>query len=64
MNLMRLHISFNSTLLRLRFIRRLYVEFKSHCASAFRIASTNLLRFIKEMGPNAQKFVPNKVFLH
>ena len=32
---MRLHPSLNATLLRLRFIRRLNVEFKSHCASAF-----------------------------
>ena len=61
---MLLNTSFNSTLMRLGFIRRLYVEFKSHCASAFSIASTNLLRFIKDMVQNAQKFVSNKVFLH
>jgi len=36
-------------LLRLRFIRRLHVKVKSHCASAICMASTNLLRFIEKM---------------
>jgi len=57
MNLMRLHNRLNSTWLRRRFIRRHYIEFKSHCASTLCIACKNLVQ-------NAQKAVPYNIFLH
>ena len=64
MHQIRLLTSFNSTLLRLCFILRLYVEFNSHCVSAVCMASTNFFRFIEKMAEKTQHFVPNKVHFY
>ena len=54
---MRLQTYLNATLLRLRFIRRIVVEFNSGCATAFGYGSHTCASQSFKMAPNVQKAV-------